>query len=246
MIKFIKKLIIMTLLLLSNTIEAQVYIGNNNFGKLEFVNDSICELTFYNFYSLKIINKCSFVKREDTIYISSQCKMLYTIDYFDTIQNNSRGIPALIKVYERNYKNNYHMVDEIYDLQYDTILNKITINNYVPSDCIMVLRINPFYDIRCFIPWQQSWRQSNSHTGRVNITINIYYNGMGEVYLDKFPLLIRGKKIIPISKEKQEQCWIENGFYFPKMKIKSNKKRFTTMDYTFRSLSGLPNAYFNK
>ena len=32
-----------------------------------------------------------------------------------------------------------------------------------------------------------------------------------------FPLLIKKNKLIPIDKNKNEDCWINNGFYFPTM-----------------------------
>lgn len=52
--------------------------------------------------------------------------------------------------------------------------------------------------------------------------------------LDRYPLLVRGNKLIPINESQQAQCWVDNGFLFPKMKMlkKERKKYYVINDYS--------------
>lgn len=50
--KIVKRLCFIILIIICNVIRCQTYYGKNNFGKLEFINDSVCELNFYHYISI--------------------------------------------------------------------------------------------------------------------------------------------------------------------------------------------------
>jgi hypothetical protein len=59
------------------------------------------------------------------------------------------------------------------------------------------------------------------------------------IFLDDFPLLIKGNKLIPIDKKKNEECFINNGFYFPIIKKSKKEKNFKTIPAWTIGLQGL-------
>ena len=61
------------------------------------------------------------------------------------------------------------------------------------------------------------------------------------LYFHEFPLLIKGKKLVPCgNKEQLEECWINNGFYFPIMRQRRKKSEIKTISLWSIGLQGLP------
>lgn len=60
-----------------------------------------------------------------------------------------------------------------------------------------------------------------------SIKFNTLYNS-GH-YFNEFPLKIKKGKLIPISNEAQQKCWINNNYYFPVMKKSKKEKSYYTV-----------------
>jgi hypothetical protein len=60
------------------------------------------------------------------------------------------------------------------------------------------------------------------------------------VVFNEFPLLIKRNRLIPIDKEKQMQCWLDNGFFFPKMKIRKKEEKYDIINGYHIGLRNLP------
>jgi len=60
------------------------------------------------------------------------------------------------------------------------------------------------------------------------------------VIFNEFPLLVKGNRLIPIDKEKQLECWFDNGFFFPKMKLSKKNKKYDVMNGHDVGLKNLP------
>ncbi|MFV0502294.1 MAG: hypothetical protein ACK5MH_11980 [Bacteroidales bacterium] len=85
-------------------LNAQTYYGKNEFGKFEFINDSVCTVSFLGLPFWDIVDTCSYIKNQDTIFLSSkiqQCEIKYR-SYESPI---GKGYPVLMKIYEKRQKN---------------------------------------------------------------------------------------------------------------------------------------------
>lgn len=237
--KILEFLLVIVMFLNFNTLRSQTYYGKNDLGKLEFINDSICELNFYHYifaYS-PLTNYCKYYKNGDTIFISSEYSSLYSIQIADSFLHSEKLLPIIGKIYRKNNKGEYKMQGELIT-KLDTTENSIIINNVFTHDLCNSIFVfymyDCLYDVRCFI--SDSIKNNSSH--RVNFKFYLYYK-TGEIYLSDFPLLIKGNKLVPIDEDKQFKCWIENGFYFPTMVKSKKNKKHNTINYCFRALEGL-------
>jgi hypothetical protein len=79
--------------------DAQTYIGKNKFGKLKIVNDSTCYLYFINNNAEPLINKCSFVKSNDTIFLSTKIPEPFKIIFLENEILNLYSNCVLTKIY---------------------------------------------------------------------------------------------------------------------------------------------------
>ncbi len=241
--KIVKRLCFIILIIICNVIRCQTYYGKNNFGKLEFINDSVCELNFYHYISIysPLTNYCKYTKHGDTIFLSSEYQNLYFLELYDTIQKETKGLPILIKTYAKS-DDKYKLMGESIYSELDTTDNSIIINDgFIDYSEILVLCIYPFYDIRCYVPIALKNHLRNN-SNRYSIKINLNHI-IGQIYLSNFPLLVKRNKLVPIDENMQLKCWVENGFYFPTMIKKTKNKRYNTINYCFRALYGLPNGY---
>ena len=241
--KKVKCLCFIVLIIICNTIRCQTYYGKNDLGKIEFINDSICELNFYHYISIysPFTNYCKYTKHGDTIFLSSEYQNLYSVELYDTQQKETKGLPVLIKMYAKS-DIKYKFIGESIDSELDTVDNSIVINNeFIDDSEIFVFFINSLYDIRCYIPISlKNFLRNNSSRYSIKIKLN---HAIGEIHLSNFPLLIKRNKLVPIDENRQFKCWIENGFYFPTMIRKTKNKRYNTINYCFRALYGLPHGY---
>lgn len=231
-----KNIMVLSVLLISNFVFSQTYYGKNDFGKFEFINDSVCTVSFLGLPFWDIVDTCSYIKNQDTIFLSSkiqQCEIKYR-SYDSPI---GKGYPVLMKIYEKRQKK-YELVGEVWDLVYDTLNKRIVWNKHWDGDALIVIRIGPYYDIRTEVKRQSS----TDYFDKKRIIINIDYVPT-RIYFDSFPLLLKGNKLIPLDKTKNETCWIENGFYFPIMRKSEKVKEYETIVYRLKGLIGLPSGY---
>lgn len=229
--------IIFIILLSINSVNAQTYYGKKDFGKFEFVNDSVCTVSFICGigvdYFIPFIDTISYIKKGDTIFISTNIKRLFEVSNIDkklTEDTNINPYFMIIKKYSKirgKYKFQWESV-----IKYNKYRNYFDFDEDIYKDDVVVIQLYGIY--KRFI-----WKDKNAERFRINVV------GLGsqDVFFDSFPLLIKGKKLIPIIKEKNNQCWIENGFYFPVMKESNKTKEYKTIVEWTIGLKGLPNEF---
>ena len=218
-----------------NILNAQTYYGTNKLGKLKIINDSLYSVSFYALNEWTYIDTGTYKRNDDTIWLNSIVKRP-----FEIVDRSTEYSPAwncnryLIKQYG-NYQNKYRLVYEYTapHIYVDTIRNQL-ICSWVPSN-----------ESDIFVIYDGFIYRRVRKTGKSTqfFRIRIFDDKMERVYFDEFPLLVKGNKLIPIDKEKNEQCWVDNGFYFPKMKRSNKEKEFNKILILYRGLRGLPSGF---
>mgnify|MGYP000906758996 CR=1 FL=1 len=229
-----KIIIVAILTTMSFLCSGQVYYGKGKFGKIEFVNDSVALLSFINMNDKIISTQVYYSGHNDTIFMSTKVEEPFNVFFSKTkIPINTGGWCVLTK--------NYIMLSQLkLGIEgcfgyYDTITKNVVFNDFfVKNGDILVFKDGPFY-VRLKI-------HTNNYEERY---FSIHPNGSSEdvIYLKKFPLLKKGNCLIPISKTLNYQCWVDNGFYFPKMKISKKDQEYKTIPIWSLGLRGLP--YWN-
>lgn len=224
--------------ILSTTIQAQVYYGKNQFGRLKFINDTTGTVTFISLLSGGVaVDTCDILKHEDTIWLSTKAKWRYKVNVFDEPQTSSNPwYPVIIKryyyaSYDKKYK--YHYEGEGVAM-YDSVTNSIIYENKLwgINDYIIAFKdIFEYFRVKC------SFGNSRNDFA-ITIEYNPdYHNG---VVFDNFPLLIKNNRLKPIDKNEQMKCWLDNGFFFPKMKKSKKSKRYNIRNGLYIGLMNLP------
>lgn len=229
--------VILILLLSIVEIEAnsQAYYGKKGFGKFELINDSICTVSFTDIPGwplYHIVDTCSYDKKNDTIYITTKVKNRFEVIQSDSAIKITRSEPILLKVYKK-INNNYILTSEyLHGIQLDTSQNLAVISNiHFSKGDIFV-----FYYFGCYT----RLKLNTSYQKYLIIKFNDI--GLKQVtYFDSFPIVVRKNRIVPIKGTKQNQCWIENGFYFPKMKYSKQEKEYYGIPFNRIGIMGLKN-----
>lgn len=227
---------IIFLLLFSSSIYSQTYYGNKDFGKLEFVNDTLCKVSFTSSDYIKHDNVLKYKRNCDTIWLSSDIKTPYKIKKYDSVNfaDNRKGDSAVLKQYRKSGKD-YKLINEY--------LGKLNISR---SEIIFYFSNTRLFkgDIIVFDILGYKRLRIETEDTIENFTINLLDEGLEALYIfDEFPLLIKDDKIIPIDYNKNELCWLQNGFYFPTMKKSKKDKSYKTIGYWAIGLIGLPNGF---
>lgn len=219
--------------LLCGFCEAQTYYGKGNFGRLEMLNDSTCTICFIispnitNSQGGKLTDTCSLVKSGDTLYISTRERFRFKAaeNYSDDFLEDN---PTVYKLFKKSYGDDYQLVYEGGCYLYGKFIRFSDLDGFKNGDLI-VFRNYVMYDRFIWVYGEDT-----------HILIDNLVDGC---CLDRFPLLIKGNKLIPIDKEKNEQCWIDNGFYFPTMKRSNKTKSFDVTPRWSLGLNGLPSGF---
>ncbi|HOR60476.1 MAG TPA: hypothetical protein PK124_04425 [Bacteroidales bacterium] len=223
---------ILIFIILGCSCNAQTYFGKDRFGKLEFANDSILYMEFINTNGKNHRVEAYYYENDDTIFISTKLKSKAELQFSDAeIRTSPGGFPVLIKSYiELN--NKLTLGDEGCFGYYDTVANQIIVNNlFVKNGEILVFKDGPFY-CRIKVITDKSIERY--------FTINTFGGFDDVICLQNFPVLKKHHTIIPLSPKLNEKCWLENGFYFPKMKLSAKDKTFFTIPRWSIGLMGLP------
>jgi hypothetical protein len=226
-----KFIFVITFVIWVNFIHSQNYYGDNDFGKLEFINDTICLAYFINTSEFIDNQICYYQKSNDTIFLSTRIK-----NPFEIIINNDEHIincdsPILTKQYRKNNEG-YKLVDEFSGGFYD-VEEKQIVYNFISFDEGDIIVIKEFIFYRR-LRWDKNERSRFS-------MIKCLDNGVdNSIYFNNFPLLMKGNKLIPIDKDENEKCWINNGFYFPVMTKSKKEKEIKTIPRWTIGLQGLP------
>ncbi len=209
-----KKVFILTIyIIFCNIIFAQTYYGKNNLGKLEFINDSIYVTSFYTFTEMRFYDTGTYYKVGDTLFLNSKVKLPFVLEEvsreerFETGSGND--INRIIKFFskDKEMRGCYRMTKECagYGIFYDSINKELKCPVPICNGEVIVV-------FECGI-----YRRIKANGNYKYYKIKIMDDKIDRIYLDNFPLLIKKNKLIPIDKNKNEDCWINNGFYFPTM-----------------------------
>jgi hypothetical protein len=214
--------------------KAQIYYGKDLFGKLQIVNDSTGTITFITWLAGRSVDSCYIRKHGDTIFLSTKARWRNKVSVYKTIQTATNPwFPAVIKIYEYNF----------HEKKYEYISDNIGI--YDSTKQSIVLEENVFgrgtYIIvyRTFLSYFRVKCSFNTDRNYVVLEGNPDYNLQGVVF-DEFPLLAKKNRLIPIDKKKQLECWLDNGFFFPKMKISKKEKKYDIISGHYVGLRNLP------
>lgn len=234
--------IFLFLFFLLNDLEVigQIYYGEKSFGQVQIINDSVCTISFlYGFWYE--IDTCFIRKSEDTIFISSKeswrCKVnIYNEDRIGTLGKDIDviGDIIIVKQYDYSFPNKKYKYVGEYPGIYDSIKKTYILRrgSFSWGNYLLVYKDIFFYfRIKCVI--------DSCYNNYVGLELNPRkYNG--KLIFNEFPLLVKGNKLVPIDKEKQAQCWLDNGFLFPKMTISDKRKKYNVINANYIGLRNLP------
>ena len=235
-----KKLFVLfiTVLTFTISIEAQTYYGKNLFGRLQAINDSVVTVTFISFMDTRSVDTCYIRKNVDTIFLSTKAQWRNKVNIFDNVQTFSYPCYPwdypIIKIYEYSYPDKkYKYQDEFVGVR-DSLTHSIYVEHvfYRGSYIIVYKDFFFYYRVKCSFNNERNFIVLES-----NPAYNVFQQG---VVFNEFPLLVKGNKLIPIDKEKQMQCWLDNGFFFPKMKISKEIKKYHVINGHYIGVRDLP------
>lgn len=224
------------------------YYGNKKkLDELEFINDSMYRVAFY-FYGVgwQEYDTGYYRRNMDTLFLSSRESSAFELLEKYYVKNDYTDCPErypnivfprtfLISKYRKGDKLSlpqkiinpffpqkrcksrekyYNFIsDEFRYVGLDTVDNVLIFPNGLYPEDILVIDGPEGVKRRVMAP--SRWKPE------IGLTyIKIKDNKYDRVYLDNFPLLIRGKKLKPCDKEVNRKCFIDNGFYFPEMSDK--------------------------
>ena len=222
--KFLSYVILSTIL--TCNIFSQDYYGRHHFGRLSIIDDNTIKIDFM--HDNMILNwsfdrsalECTYERNGDTLFLSTNNVPMITARYEESvIPENQYGIPAVVHYYKMSDNGDYDLMWSRAYL-YDTTTNSIVIhlNRGTSYDGIIVVDFGIFPS-RTLLPDRTAIKTNGDYS--LIIMVN---QSIPETYLSKFPLLIQGKRIKPISTKANEKCWIDNGFYFPVL-VRKGKNR---------------------
>jgi hypothetical protein len=215
------------------SIKAQTYYGRNLFGRLQIINDSTGTITFISYLDTYSIDSCYIHKQGDTVFLSTKAQWRHKVNVYDRIQTaTNTWFSTVIKVYEYSFPDKkYEYVGDFIGI-YDSISKSIVVEEiafYRGNYIIVYKDFFFYYRVKCSFGTDRNYlvleRNSNYSQG---------------VVFNEFPLLIKGNRLIPIDKKKQAQCWLDNGFLFPKMKISKKNKDYHIINGHYIGLRNLP------
>lgn len=228
--------IILTLFLIIfiiiNLTSQSLYFGKNRFGRLEFINDSISIICINSIgQGLNFDDTIYYRNSNDTMWISTIIKEKYSIIASDSAIPVLDGPPVIIRRYKKVSDTKYKILQQ-FILPYDTINKQIVFNDLQPPlEKGEILFMDLVYGGKFIIDEPYfSLTKSNHFAIRFNVVLASRYESF---HLNEFPLKIKKNKLIPISNEAQQWCWIYNNHYSPVMKKAKKEKHFYTFAIHF-------------
>jgi len=227
-IKFMFKRIILTLFLIFtiiNLYSQSLYFGKNRFGRLELIDDSMGIICMNSFgQDSNIYDTIYYRKTNDTMWISTKIKGMYSIIVSDSVIPVLDGNPVIIKRYKK-FDNKTYILTQQFVLPFDSINQQIVFNNMQPP--------LEYGEILYFCEWPNKKflvkKPYLSVIGAKYFSIKFITLYNVSHYFNEFPLKIKKNKLIPINNEAQQWCWIYNNYYFPVMKKSKKEKSYYTV-----------------
>lgn len=200
------------------------YVGIDGHFVMSFANDSIIQARFFNVDRFDRYQKIRYRRSGDTIFLhnSSQTRMPFSLCNLEHIPDIERpyGDPIIVRFFSPIKTKESKRVQE-HRLEYERIyyMDTVSYQIHIPahvycrhSDIIVVSHGNYFARLRKDI--DTSYYPTYNY---LTIDMSNRYSSCLYALFNEFPLVINGDSIIPIDNEKNYQCWIDNGFFFPIM-----------------------------
>lgn len=244
--------ILLMTLATANAYSQTFYDSEKDFGRVDIIDDSTmrCYFIFANYVKKEDnYQEVRYYRKGDTLFLSSGIEPKLSVQEIskDEFENNKAGDlsekePVIVKVYGKTN-------ERFLCYQYDYYINAESIEYADPTTrtiyyelfkgfldtAIVVVKYDGDY-IRCTYNPNQIERDNYSYLMlKVSKSRNSY-----PLYLRDFPVLLSRNRLIPLSEEKQFDCWVNNGFRFPNMKH-SSKDRWSFKFLTSYWRTGIEN-----
>lgn len=226
-------------------VHTQTYYGKGLFGKFDIINDTICTLCFLSNFGNEI-DTCLMRKNNDTIVISSKESWRCKVNIYDEYQIETpiKDIIEdiiIVKQYNYSFSNKkYEYVGEYLGI-YDSITKTYILRrgSLPRGNYILVFKhIFSYSRIKCDI--------DSYYNNYIGLELNPLCSNGKILIFNEFKLLIKGDKLVPIDKEQQTQCWLDNGFLFPKMKLSNKNKKFKIIKGNYIGLMNMPTEFMSE
>lgn len=227
-----KKIIWVFILLIFNQLGSlqgqSLYYGANRFGRLELINDSIGILCINSVgQGFNIDDTIFYRQSNDTMWLSTKIKEKYSIVTSDSAIPVLDGKPVIIRRYKKVSDTKY-MITQQFILPYDTLNKQIVFNDLQPPLEYGEILFFDFWYGGKFLINEPYHPIINSNFFAIKFNVALASRNY-ILILNEFPLKIKSNKLIPISNEAQQWCWIYNNHYFPVMKKAKKEKHFYTL-----------------
>lgn len=217
-VRLIRCIFLLTFLLGYNFAFAQHYYAANGSGEMELLNDSTYIISFYGYNGIDYYDTGYYFCNNDNVIITSWKHNWSTImDEFDTTtccpSNDDLYVIRKYRCISGQYQlMNEKIVNKVYAVDdYDVI--SLGIDRWFPEDIIIVYDNNNV--------WRRCSIGKNIDCGELFIKlIPSKKESPGRIYLNHFCLQKKGNQLVPMSGTQQFDCWVINGFVFPKMQKK--------------------------
>lgn len=227
------------------------YVGVDGRFVLSFANDSIIQARFFNTDIYDRYQKIHYRRSGDTIFLhnSSQPRVSYSLCKLKDIQDMEGvgGIPVTVRFFSPKQFKGKRVVQE-HSLEYEEIfyMDSTSLQILIPyrdyaqfSDIVIVS--HKYYSARLYKDIDRSWPPKYDY---LKIDMSNRYSLCHYALFNEFPLVVKGDSIFPVDNEKNYQCWIDNGFFFPIMTIGRGKpKKAKGIAYWCAGLEGTKFEY---
>ena len=224
-----------------NCLFAQSFYGVNGLGQMELINDSLYCVSFYAYGILDFCDTGTYYKKDDTIYLNSATKQNFefiTEEKKVTNRNLNLFSEYTVKIYRKDKEDEYRFIYEtiIPLCHYDSIKKELFASVSVCNgDIVVVESFSPYKYRRFMVATPQKYKS-------YKLRFRISDDKIDRVYFNNFPLLKAENKLVPINDDKNFHCWVDNGFFFPTMELKTKKeKRNGRILLSERGVQGLVN-----
>lgn len=210
------------------------YTGINGHFVLSFANDSIIQAHFLSIDRYQRYQKIPYRRKGDTIFLhnSTQARLPYSICSSTEAKQPrpQEGIPVVVRFFSPLHPDKKMAIQE-HRLNHEGVfyMDSTTRQIYIPygkeyclySDIITVCDEGQ-YHVRLYKDLDVSYTGGQSEY-YLKIDLSKLNSVWRDALFNEFPLLIKGDSIFPLDNEKNYQCWIDNGFFFPIMAKGHNK-----------------------
>ncbi len=199
------------------------YTGIDGRFVMSFANDSIVQARFFREDMFDRYQKIRYRRSGDTIFLhnSSQPRVPYSLCKQEQIQDLEikAGVPVMVRFFYPKQSAGRGVLQEHLLFQEEIYyMDSVSLQILIPyekfhcrhSDIILVSYKN--YFVRFCKDIDSSYYPIYDY---LKIDLSNMYSSCHYALFNEFPLVVKGDSIFPVDNEKNHQCWIDNGFFFP-------------------------------